>query len=147
MNDTAVSQDCIDLVKFFEGFEANAYLCPANVWTIGYGRTRNVREGDMVNEMQAERDLLEELEEFANQVLNTVKVSLTQNELDALTSWTYNLGVGNLQSSTLLKKLNSGDKNSVPSEMLRWNKAAGKVLAGLTRRREAEAKLWEKAAH
>ena len=141
-----VSQECVNLVKFFEGFEAKAYLCPANVWTIGYGRTRNVKEGDIVNEIQAERDLLEELEEFANQVLNTVKVSLTQNELDALTSWTYNLGVGNLQSSTLLKKLNSGDKNSVPSEMLRWNKAAGKVLAGLTRRREAEAKLWEKAA-
>ena len=88
--------------------------------------------------------MLEELDEFAEQVLNTVKISLDQNELDALTSWTYNLGVGNLQSSTLLKKLNSGDKNSVPSEMVRWNKAAGKVLAGLTRRREAEAKLWAK---
>ena len=141
-----VSQECIDLVKFFEGFEPKAYLCPANVWTIGYGRTKNVKEGDELNELQAERDLLEELEEFAEQVLNTVKVDLEQNELDALTSWTYNLGVGNLQSSTLLKKLNSGDKNSVPSEMIRWNKAAGKVLAGLTRRREAEAKLWVKAA-
>ena len=141
-----VSQECVNLVKFFEGFEAKAYLCPANVWTIGYGRTRNVKEGDMINELQAERDLLEELEEFGHQVLNTVQVPLKQNEFDALTSWTYNLGVGNLQSSTLLKKLNSGDKNSVPSEMLRWNKAAGKVLAGLTRRREAEAKLWEKAA-
>tara|TARA_Y100000310_G_scaffold130837_1_gene129949 strand:- start:178 stop:612 length:435 start_codon:yes stop_codon:yes gene_type:complete len=141
-----VSQDCIDLVKFFEGFEAKAYLCPASVWTIGYGRTRNVKEGDVVNEKQAERDLLEELEEFGHQVSSTVKVSLEQSQFDALTSWTYNLGVGNLQSSTLLKKLNSGDKNSVPSEMLRWNKAAGKVLAGLTRRREAEAKLWAKAA-
>ena len=140
-----VSQECIDLVKFFEGFEPKAYLCPANVWTIGYGRTKNVREGDELTEIQAERDLFEELDEFAEQVLNTVKVDLEQNELDALTSWTYNLGVGNLQSSTLLKKLNSGDKNSVPSEMVRWNKAAGKVLAGLTRRREAEAKLWAKA--
>ena len=141
-----VSQECVDLVKFFEGFEAKAYLCPANVWTIGYGRTKNVKEGDVVNKRQAERDLLEELEEFGNQVFFAVQVPLEQNEFDALTSWTYNLGVGNLQSSTLLKKLNSGDKNSVPSEMLRWNKAAGKVLAGLTRRREAEAKLWEKAA-
>ena len=141
-----VSQDCVDLVKFFEGFEGKAYLCPANVWTIGYGRTKNVQEGDRITKVQAERDLLEELEEFAEQVLNSVKVELTQNELDALTSWTYNLGVGNLNSSTLLKKLNTGDKDSVPSEMLRWNKAAGKVLAGLTRRREAEAKLWEKAA-
>ena len=140
-----VSQECIDLVKFFEGFEPKAYLCPANVWTIGYGRTKNVKEGDELTEPQAERDLFEELDEFAEQVLNTVKVDLEQNELDALTSWTYNLGVGNLQSSTLLKKLNSGDKNSVPSEMVRWNKAAGKVLAGLTRRREAEAKLWAKA--
>ena len=138
------SQDCVDLVKFFEGFEGKAYLCPANVWTIGYGRTKNVQEGDRITKVQAERDLLEELEEFAEQVLNSVKVELTQNELDALTSWTYNLGVGNLNSSTLLKKLNAGDKNSVPSEMIRWNKAAGKVLAGLTRRREAEAKLWAK---
>ena len=141
-----VSQECVNLVKFFEGFEAKAYLCPANVWTIGYGRTKNVKEGDVVNKRQAERDLLEELEEFGNQVFFAVQVPLEQNEFDALTSWTYNLGVGNLQSSTLLKKLNSGDKNSVPSEMLRWNKAAGKVLAGLTRRREAEAKLWAKAA-
>ena len=141
-----VSQECVNLVKFFEGFEGKAYLCPANVWTIGYGRTRNVQEGDRITEVQAERDLLEELEEFAEQVLNSVKVELTQNELDALTSWTYNLGVGNLNSSTLLKKLNAGDKNSVPSEMIRWNKAAGKVLAGLTRRREAEAKLWAKVA-
>ena len=141
-----VSQNCVELIKYFEGFEDTAYLCPANVWTIGYGRTRNVKEGDRITEAQAERDLLEELEEFKHQVLHSVKVELTQNELDALTSWTYNLGVGNLNSSTLLKKLNTGDKDSVPSEMLRWNKAAGKVLAGLTRRREAEAKLWAKVA-
>ena len=137
-----VSQDCVELVKHFEGFKDTAYLCPANVWTIGYGRTRNVKEGDRITEPQAERDLLEELEEFKHQVLNSVKVELKQNELDALTSWTYNLGVGNLKSSTLLKKLNAGDKNSVPSEMLRWNKASGKVLEGLTRRRQAEADLW-----
>jgi lysozyme len=137
------SNKCIELVKHFEGFEEQAYLCPANVWTIGYGRTRNVKEGDLVSEPQAERDLKEELDEFSEQVLRVVDVELTQNEFDALTSWTYNLGVGNLQSSTLLKKLNTGDKNSVPSEMLRWNKAAGKVLEGLTRRRQAEADLWE----
>jgi len=136
------SNECIELVKHFEGFESEAYLCPANVWTIGYGRTRNVKEGDVITELQAERDLLEELVEFGEQVLRVVDVELTQKEFDALTSWTYNLGVGNLQSSTLLKKLNAGDKNSVPSEMLRWNKASGKVLEGLTRRRQAEADLW-----
>ena len=137
-----VSQDCIQLVKYFEGFEDTAYLCPANVWTIGYGRTRNVKEGDKITEVQAERDLLEELEEFKHQVLDSVKVELKQNELDALTSWTYNLGVGNLKSSTLLKKLNAGNKDEVPAEIVRWNKANGKVLAGLTKRREAEAELW-----
>jgi len=137
-----VSQECVDMIKFFEGFESKAYLCPANVWTIGYGRTKNVKEGDTITEMQADRDLLEELEVFGNQVLNTVKVPLKQNELDALTSWTYNLGVGNLQSSTLLKELNSKNYNAAGQEMLRWNKAGGKVLAGLTRRRESEAKLW-----
>lgn len=139
-----VSQNCVELIKYFEGFEGTAYLCPANVWTIGYGRTRNVKEGDRITEAQAERDLLEELEEFKHQVLHSVKVELTQNELDALTSWTYNLGVGNLNSSTLLKKLNAGSKDEVPAEMLRWNKAGGKVLAGLTKRREAEAELWAK---
>lgn len=139
-----VSQDCIQLVKYFEGFEDTAYLCPANVWTIGYGRTRNVKEGDKITEVQAERDLLEELEEFKHQVLDSVKVELKQNELDALTSWTYNLGVGNLKSSTLLKKLNAGNKDEVPAEIVRWNKANGKVLAGLTKRREAEAELWAK---
>ena len=138
------SQECIDMVKHFEGFEDTAYLCPANVWTIGYGRTKNVKEGDKITKLQAERDLQEELQEFGAQVLGVVDVSLLQNEFDALTSWTYNLGVGNLSSSTLLKKLNTGDKDSVPSEMLRWNKAAGKVLAGLTARRQAEADLWEK---
>lgn len=136
------SNQCIELVKHFEGFESVAYLCPANVWTIGYGRTRNVKEGDVITELQAERDLLEELVEFGEQVLSVVDVELEQREFDALTSWTYNLGVGNLQSSTLLKKLNAGDKNSVPSEMLRWNKASGRVLEGLTRRRQAEADLW-----
>ena len=139
-----VSQNCVELIKYFEGFEDTAYLCPANIWTIGYGRTRNVKEGDRITEAQAERDLLEELEEFKHQVLHSVKVELTQNELDALTSWTYNLGVGNLKSSTLLKKLNAGSKDEVPAEMLRWNKASGKVLAGLTKRREAEAELWAK---
>ena len=141
-----VSQNCVELIKYFEGFEDTAYLCPANVWTIGYGRTRNVKEGDRITEPQAERDLLEELEEFKHQVLHSVKVELTQNELDALTSWTYNLGVGNLNSSTLLKKLNAGSKDEVPAEMLRWNKAGGEVLAGLTKRREAEAELWAKEA-
>lgn len=138
------SNNCIDMVKHFEGFRALAYLCPANVWTIGYGRTKNVKDGDITSMPQATRDLEEELIEFSEQVLSVVDVELSQNEFDALTSWTYNLGVGNLQSSTLLKKLNAGDKASVPSEMLRWNKAAGKVLAGLTTRRQAEADLWEK---
>ena len=138
------SNECIEMVKHFEGFKAVAYLCPANVWTIGYGRTQNVKEGDITSMPQATRDLEEELIEFGDQVHRVVDVELSQNEFDALTSWTYNLGVGNLQSSTLLKKLNAGDKDSVASEMLRWNKAAGKVLAGLTTRRQAEADLWEK---
>ena len=137
-----VSQNCVELIKYFEGFEDTAYLCPANVWTIGYGRTRNVKEGDRITAAQAERDLLEELEEFKHQVLHSVKVELTQNELDALTSWTYNLGVGNLNSSTLLKVLNSGNSAGVPEQIMRWNKAGGKVLEGLTRRRQAEADLF-----
>ena len=89
-----------------------------------------------------ERLLAEDLVEFEEYVDTLVKVPLTQNQFDALVSWTFNLGSGNLQESTMLRKLNYGDYESVPDEMRRWNKAGGEVLEGLTRRREAEALLF-----
>jgi len=131
-----------DLIKHFEGLELKAYKCPAGVWTIGYGHIKGVSEGDEITALTANRMLIEEMVEYENYINNAVKVDLTQNQFDAMVSWVYNLGSGNLNASTLLKVLNSGDYAGVPAQMLRWNKAGGKVLEGLTRRRQAEADLF-----
>jgi len=136
------SLEGIDLIKHFEGCELEAYKCPAGVWTIGYGHIKGVQEGDVITEQQADDMLVEELEEYENYIHNLVSCPLNQNQFDALVSWVYNLGSSNLQASTLLKVLNAGDYAGVPAQMLRWNKAGGKVLEGLTRRRQAEADLF-----
>ena len=136
------SQKGIDLIKHFEGCELNAYKCPAGVWTIGYGHIKGVQEGDVITEQQADEMLVEELNEYETYINTLVAVPLNQNQYDALVSWVYNLGSSNLNSSTLLKVLNSGDYAGVPEQIMRWNKAGGKVLEGLTRRRQAEADLF-----
>lgn len=136
------SLEGINLIKHFEGCELEAYKCPAGVWTIGYGHIKGVQEGDVITEQQADDMLVEELEEYENYIHNLVSCPLNQNQFDALVSWVYNLGSSNLQASTLLKVLNVGDYAGVPAQMLRWNKAGGKVLEGLTRRRQAEADLF-----
>lgn len=136
------SLEGINLIKHFEGCELEAYKCPAGVWTIGYGHIKGVQQGDVITEQQADDMLVEELEEYENYIHNLVSCPLNQNQFDALVSWVYNLGSSNLQASTLLKVLNAGDYAGVPAQMLRWNKAGGKVLEGLTRRRQAEADLF-----
>ncbi len=133
----------IDLIKHFEGCELKAYQCAAGVWTIGYGHTKGVQPGDQWSESHANHMLEVELEEYENYVSTAVTVPLSQNQFDALVSWVYNLGNGNLTSSTMLKVLNSGDYAGVPAQIKRWNKAGGKVLEGLTRRRQAEADMFE----
>ena len=137
------SQYGIDLIKHFEGCVLDAYKCPAGVWTIGYGHTKDVQPGDSWSEDHADHMLLVELEEYENYVNTAVNVPLSQNQFDALVSWVYNLGNGNLTSSTMLKVLNSGDYAGVPAQILRWNKAGGKVLDGRTTRRQAEADMFE----
>tara|TARA_X000001388_G_C2225841_1_gene121090 strand:+ start:819 stop:1244 length:426 start_codon:yes stop_codon:yes gene_type:complete len=136
------SLEGINLIKHFEGCELEAYKCPAGVWTIGYGHIKGVQQGDVITEQQADDMLVEELEEYENYIHNLVNCPLNQNQFDALVSWVYNLGSSNLQASTLLKVLNAGDYAGVPAQILRWNKAGGKVLEGLTRRRQAEADLF-----
>ena len=96
-----------------------------------------------ITKQQAEEMLLEELVEYENYVLEAVNHQLDQCMFDALVSWTYNLGPSNLNASTMLKVLNAGDYDGVPEQIKRWNKAGGKVLQGLVRRREAEALLFE----
>lgn len=132
----------LEMIKHFEGLELNAYQCAAGVWTIGYGHTKGVQKGMVISEDTANEMLVEELNEYENYINTLVNVELNQNQFDAMVSWVYNLGGGNLKASTLLKVLNAGDYAGVPAQMMRWNKAGGKVLEGLTRRRQAEADLF-----
>ena len=132
----------LEMIKHFEGLELNAYQCAAGVWTIGYGHTKGVQKGMVISEDTANEMLVEELNEYESYITGLVTVELNQNQFDAMVSWVYNLGVGNLKASTLLKVLNAGNYAGVPEQMLRWNKAGGKVLEGLTRRRQAEADLF-----
>ena len=136
------SAEGLALIKKFEGLELKAYKCAAGVWTIGYGHTKDVQEGDEWSESHADHMLEVELEEFEEYINDNVTVALSQNQFDALVSWVYNLGPANLKASTMLKVLNSGDYEGVPAQIQRWNKAGGKVLEGLIRRRKAEALLF-----
>ncbi|HEO9918875.1 TPA: lysozyme [Enterobacter asburiae] len=137
----------IALIKQFEGCKLTAYQDSVGVWTIGYGWTQPVdgkpiRAGMTINQETAERLLKTGLVSYESDVSRLVKVGLTQGQFDALVSFTYNLGARSLSTSTLLRKLNVGDYAGAADEFLRWNKAGGKVLNGLTRRREAERALF-----
>jgi len=142
-----ISQEGTSLIKKFEGCELEAYKCSAGVWTIGYGRTKNVKKGDTCTQEQADEWLHEELPVYGAYVTNAVHVPLSQNEFDALVAWTYNLGPSNLNDSTMLKVLNDNKKDEVPHQMRKWNKARVNgekvVLPGLERRRLAESLLFE----
>lgn len=138
-----ISKEGIALIKKFEGCKLESYLCAANVPTIGYGSTKDVKMGMTISQEQAEELLLEDLEVYEDAVIKAVEVPLHQHQFDALVSWTFNLGGANLNASTMLKVLNKGAYEDVPYQMKRWNKAGGQVLEGLTRRRLAESLLFE----
>ena len=153
MANMKASKNCYDLIKAFEGLHAvkadgtvRAYICPAGKWTIGYGSTKGVRSGMNITKQEAEELLIKDVAVFENVVNRLVKVPLTQNQFNSLVSFAFNVGEGNLSRSTLLRKLNNGDYDSIPSEMNRWNKARvnGQLtaLSGLTRRRAAEGALF-----
>ena len=133
-------------IGHFEGLRLTAYLCPANVPTIGYGHTKGVTKSDVgvrkITEAEADDLLGQDLTEFESQINKMVKVSLNQDQFDALCSFTFNLGAGALQSSTLLKQINAGNFDDVPTQLLRWVRGGGVVLPGLVTRRTAEGKLW-----
>ena len=137
------SEEGISLIKKFEGCKLEAYLDAVDVPTIAYGRTKDVKIGDICTQQQAEDWLEEELVEYEGYVEKAVTVPLEQNQFDALVSWTYNLGPSSLNRSTALKLLNMSEYDGVPAQLKRWNKAGGKVLPGLVRRREAEAEMFK----
>jgi lysozyme len=136
-----VPQQALTLIKQFEGLRLTAYPDPgtgAEPWTIGYGHTGNVTKGMVITEIQANAFLMEDARNACNQVLEVVTVTLNDNELSALVDFVYNLGIGNLHSSTLLKKLNTSDFAGAADQFLVWDMAAGHVMPGLLRRRTAE---------
>ena len=139
----------IELIKKYEGLEINPYLCPANVPTIGYGATyypngnKVTMQDDVITESYAETLLLSMLSRYEKGVERYVQVEINQNQFDALVSFAYNLGLGALKSSTLLKKINTNpcDENIV-FQFNRWTKAGGKKLKGLVKRRKEESILY-----
>lgn len=136
------SKNGIDLIKKFEGIKTKAYKCPAGVWTIGYGHTKNVQKGDTCTMAQAVEFLKEDLRVFECAINDLVKVELNQNQFDGIISFVYNVGIGAFQDSTLRKFLNAGHFPLAAGQFDRWNKAGGVVLEGLVRRRAAEKELF-----
>ena len=141
---TATSQDGINLIKSFEGLRLDSYYCASGVLTIGWGHTGpDVYEGMCITEDVATDLLKSDLHRFEQAVSELVQVSFTQAEFDATVSFSFNVGIGALQNSTFLRRINSGENKSqvFTEEFPRWNKGANGPLPGLTRRREAEVKL------
>lgn len=146
---TRISDQGIELVKHFEGChrklasgDITAYLDPVNIPTIGYGHTKGVKIGQTISQWQAEEFLRQDMNEFETGTRRLIEVPVNQSQFDALTSFSFNCGLGAFSMSTLRRKLNSGDYNGAADELLRWNKAGGRELAGLTRRRKSERHLF-----
>ena len=140
-----VNLETVDLIKRWEGFRAEPYKCPAGVDTIGYGHTTTkslMKQGTKITEAKAVKLLKADLAVYEKAISEMVQVDLTDGQFGALVSWCFNVGVGAAQKSTLVKKLNAGDYDSVPKELSRWNKVGNKATAGLVNRRAAEAGLW-----
>jgi lysozyme len=149
MKVTKASQKGLDLIKRFEGLKLKPYNCPALIPTIGYGNTyypsgAKVKLTDpAITKEKAEELLKFLLTSYEKGVDSFCRDDINQNQFDALTSFAYNVGVGNLQKSTLIKKVNKNPSDpSIRAEFMKWNKGGGKVLLGLTRRRQAEADLY-----
>lgn len=149
MKVTKASQKGLDLIKRFEGLELKPYKCPAGIPTIGYGNTyypsgSKVKLTDpAITKEKAEELLKFLLGSYEKDVDSFCRDDINQNQFDALVSFAYNCGPRSLKSSTLLKKVNTNPKDvTIADEFMKWNKAGGRVLAGLTKRRQAEADLY-----
>lgn len=130
------------MIAGFEGFSAVAYQDGGGIWTCGYGHTAGVKDGDTCTKDQAQEWLAEDVQNAENAVNTYVTVPLTQNQFDALVSFTYNVGAGSLQHSTLLKLLNAGENMGAASQFLAWNHINGQLSKGLMARRVAERNLF-----
>lgn len=142
-----VSNKALELIKKYEGFRPEAYLCPANKWTIGYGTTeingKPVVAGMKITRSEAERLLKQDAQKFCDGVLKLVRVPLTENQLAALTSFAYNVGLNHFKLSTMLKLINQRDFTGAAKQLDRWVYGGGRKLPGLIKRRAEERKLFE----
>ena len=138
-----VSDKGLALIKEFEGCKLTAYKDSVGVWTIGYGHTRSARQGMVITQAQADELLALDVAAHAAGVYKALQVKLEQHQFDAVVSLAFNVGVSAVRNSTLMKMINRGDVKPAAAQFDRWNKAGGKVLAGLTRRRAAERKMYE----
>lgn len=134
----SLSAEGLEFIKSFEGCRLGAYLCPAKVWTIGYGHTRTAKGGQVITQAQAEILLKRDLAEFEQFVKDYVRVPLNQGQYDALVSLCFNIGATAFRRSSLLRSLNQGKYNTAAQEFHRWTNANGKQLPGLVRRRNDE---------
>lgn len=132
-----ISENGLELIKNFEGCRLTAYKCPAGVWTIGWGHTGNVKEGQKITQAEADSMLKADMAPYESRVDKYSKYNWNQNEYDALVSFAYNVG-----SIDQLTAGGTRSRSEIAEKMTAYNKAAGKTLAGLTRRREAEKKLF-----
>lgn len=136
------SKVLIEAIKGFESCHLKAYKCPAGVWTIGWGHTKGVKEGQVITQAQADSLLDGDLLSFVTHV-NKFGLRLTQGQFDALVDFAYNCGTGNLDKSTLLRKVRvNAPLAEIQAEFRRWNKGGGKILPGLVKRREWEAQRY-----
>lgn len=137
-----VSAEGKDLIKRWEGLRLKAYKCSAGKWTIGYGHTRDVKQGQVISLHEAEEILKSDLELFYEPPVEKMAPGANQNQFDALVSFAFNLGEDALRGSTLLAKFLAGDLAGAAAEFMKWKHAAGKVLPGLVKRRAAERELF-----
>lgn len=138
-----ISNTGANLIKKWEGLRLQSYLDPVGIWTIGYGHTRTAGPNQTITEAQADQLLRDDIAEFEGYVRHYVNSDINQSQFDALVSFTFNLGPGALQGSTLLRKVNANPNDrSIPDEFRKWNRAGGYIMEGLVRRREEEAELY-----
>ena len=142
-----IDAESLACIKRWEGLRLTAYRDSGGTLTIGYGHTVDVRDGMRITERDAEEFLRRDLAQAEAAVNSTVAVPLTDPQFGALVSFVFNVGVAAFRRSTLLRKLNGGDYDAVPAELMRWTKAKGKQVSGLANRRNAEIGLWAKGSH
>ena len=139
-----ISDSGLKFIEQFESLQLNSYADIVGRWTVGYGHTLNVIPGMVITQEQAEQFLASDLASAEAAINANVRVDLTQNQFDACCSLVFNIGNGAFKQSTLLQLLNQGDFTNAALQFVRWDKAAGKVVAGLLRRRQAETDLFNK---